>query len=162
MRTSLFISLAIALISVRVGAAEDEAPKPELKVALQTIQRSIDKLGPAAKIEFDGSETVKIMHLPQTYKIHGVSKGGDVSLEAHDEIGPSARGIILTMHIQPKGQVNQAVTPQTIRRPYWLTDLDVTPIAKSDNQIYWGLSYGARTDGKLLEEIRARLRALKD
>jgi hypothetical protein len=162
MRSSVYISFATVLFNVAVGTAEDDTPKPELKVALQVVQRSLDKFAPAAKVEFDGSQTVKIMHLPQTFKIHGVSKGGEVALEAHDEIGPSARGFILTLHVQPKGEVNQAVTPQTLRRPYWMTDLDVTPIAKSDQQIYWGLSYGARTDAKLLEDLRAKLRALKD
>lgn len=162
MRSTLFISFATALIGTTILIAEEAPPRPELKVALQSVQRSIEKLAPGAKIEFEGSETVKIMHLPQTFKIHGVSKGGDISPEAHDEIGPSARGFILTLHIQPKGEINQAVTPQTLRRPYWLTDLDVTPMAKSDQQIYWGLSYGTRTDAKLLDEIRTRLRALKD
>lgn len=162
MRSSSFCLPMLIAVSTAIATAEEESPRPELKVALQSVQRTVEKLAPAAKIEFEGSETVKIMHATQNFKIHGVSKSGEISPEPHDEVGPGARGFILTLHIQPKGEVNQAATPQTLRRPYWLTDLDVTPLGKSDHQIYWGLSYGARTDAKLLDEIRTRLRALKD
>ena len=41
-----------------------------------------------------------------------------------------------------------------------MMDLDVTPLASSDRQIYWALSYGSRTDEKLLNGVRQALRGL--
>ena len=67
MRSRVYISIATVLFNVAVGTAEDEAPRPELKVALQAVQRSLDKLAPAAKVEFDGSETSPVG--PQNAKI---------------------------------------------------------------------------------------------
>ncbi|HEY4262137.1 MAG TPA: hypothetical protein VGM98_18345 [Schlesneria sp.] len=162
MRLRLVVSLAIGLLTALVALAQDATPKPELKAALQAIQGTLDKLTPAAKVEYDGSSTISVMYLPQEYMIHAVSEGGEVALEPHEEIGPSARGLTLILQRQAKGQINKPATPQTLRRPYWMIDIDVTPIAKSDQQIYWALAYGAQTDSKLLEEIRVRLRGLKD
>ena len=79
---------------------------------------------------------------------------GEFSREAHDEIGPTFKGFVLFVDVQPKGEVNQAETPQTLRRPYWETYIQVTPVAGSDKQLYWGLSYGSQTDTNLLAQIR--------
>lgn len=162
MRAILFLSLAAGLLSAYPASADDVTAKPELKAIQEALQPTLKKLSPAAKVEFDDNNKLRITYLPQTFKIHGVSLSGDISAEAHDEVGPSARGCILSVHLQDKGTINMAVTPQTLRRPYWLTDLDVTPIAKSDQQMYWALSYGTRMDAKLLDEIRATLRAMND
>ncbi len=58
--------------------------------------------------------------------------------------------------------IRASIVPQTIQQHYWLTDLDVTPIGKTDKQIYWALMYDSRTDQELLDKIRGRLKGLKD
>ena len=68
---------------------------------------------------------------------------------------------MLRVSVQRRGEVNQAVTPQTIHEPYWSTDLDVTPIGKTDKQIYWALSYRPRTPENILHDIRAALKGLQ-
>lgn len=95
-----------------------------------------------------------------TFKIHGRFMTGEIEKEARDDVGPKHTGFILTASLQPKGEINQACTPQTLQRPYWLTDLDVTPVAGSDRQLYWGLSYGTRTDTNTLAHLRAAVRDL--
>jgi hypothetical protein len=157
-----FYTLGLLLVVVASGAfASPMKQSPELKAVVQAIQPALKKLEPAAKVEYsDSNESVSITYLPQTFKVHGISMTGEISPKAHDEVGPSYKGFVLQIHVQPKGLVNQAVTPQTLHRPYWLTDLDVTPLANSTKQIYWALSYGSQTNRQVLEALRAKLKAM--
>ncbi|MEK9136561.1 MAG: hypothetical protein AAB393_05515, partial [Bacteroidota bacterium] len=106
-------------------------------------------------------ESVRVTFLPQTYKIHRRSMTGEVSTNVLDEVGPSFRGFVLRVDVQQEGTVNQACMPQTIREPYWLTDLDVTPLGQTDKQIFWVLSYAGRTPTNVLADIRATLREME-
>ena len=118
-------------------------------------------LDPKPVIEIDNQgNSINIKFRPQTFKIHGKSKSGEIAAEAHDQVGPSFKGFVLNIHLQPKGEINQAVTPQTVTQPYWLMDLEVTSLAKTDKQIYWALSYGTQTSTDLLKEIRQNLSGL--
>ena len=157
-----FYILGLLVVAVASGAfASPTKPSPELKAVVQAIQPALKKLEPAAKVEYsDSSESVSITYLPQTFKVHGISMTGEISPKAHDEVGPSYKGFVLQIHVQPKGLVNQAVTPQTLHRPYWLTDLEVTPLANSTKQIYWALSYGSQTNTQVLETLRAKLKVM--
>jgi hypothetical protein len=135
--------------------------KDDLEAVEQALKPILEKLDPKAKIEHREQETVLVVsYMSQAFKIHGRSMTGEVSAEAHEEIGPRYKGFVLKAFLQPRGEVNQAVTPQTIQQPYWLTDLDVTPIGKTDKQIYWALSYGSGMDKDVLDGIRLELKAL--
>jgi len=107
-------------------------------------------------------DTFILLYRPQAFKVHGRTMTGEVDIEAHDDVGPSYDGLVVKAYLQPRGNVNQAVTPQTIREPYWQTDLDVTPIGDSEKQVYWALSYGSRTDKGLLDKVRKQMKALED
>ncbi len=155
------LSIGIAVLVVRSAIAEESQPRLELQAVVRALQPTLDKLEPAAKVEFEkSSPTVKVLFLPQNFKIHGRSKPGEIAAEAHDEIGPSYKGFVLAVHLESKGEVNQAVTSQTIREPYWQTNLDGTPLRGSDKQIFWALSYGSRADQKVLNELRKLLNGL--
>jgi hypothetical protein len=143
------------------GNSSSSDPPRELKAVAQALNPVLETLAPKIEVEFR-DRSLNATFLPQTFKIHGQTKSGAIDEQAHDEIGPSVKGFVLKVHLQPLGDVNQAVTPQTIHNPYWLTDLDVTPIVKSDKQLYWALSYGSQTDKELLNKIRGLLKGLKD
>jgi len=141
----------------------DLAKGSELKVVEAALQLILGKLDPKPEFNYPSSSpTLLVAYKSQIYKIHGRSMTGEVSPEAHDELGPNFKGFVLRIHLQEKGEVNQAVTPQTLQEPYWTTDLDVTPLARTSKQIYWALSYGARTDTDLLAQIRQSLRDFKN
>jgi hypothetical protein len=142
------------------GATTVETKVHELKVVEKALKPIFEAVEPRIKIEYR-DQTLEATHLTQKFKIHQRNKRGDFSETAHDEIGPSSTGFVLRAHLQPRGEVNQAVTPQTIREPYWVTDLGVTPIGKTDKQILWSLSYGSRADKELLDKIRQALKGLK-
>jgi hypothetical protein len=133
-----------------------------LKQIANALRPVLEKLEPKADIAYlSSTASLVVGYRSQPYKIHGRSMTGEVSPDAHDEIGPSFKGFVLRVHLQGKGEINQAVTPQTIGEPYWQTYLNVTPIGGTRKQIYWALSYGSRTDATLLSQIRKALNGLE-
>lgn len=142
--------------------AADSTSNAVLTTVAAALEPVLAELDPRPSIDFpDGSPSLVVTHLPQTYKVHGRSKSGQVSTNVHDEVGPGFGGFVLRVHLQPKGEVNQACTPQTIREPYWQTDLDVTPIGGTGEQAYWALSYMGRTPTNVLAAIRAGMKTLE-
>ena len=134
-----------------------------LKTVADTLRPVLERLDPKPTVEYPEyyPDSIRFTFLPQTYKIHPRSMTGEVSTNVFDEVGPSFRGFVLRVDVQQKGEVNQACTPQTIREPYWLTDLDVIPIEQSDKQIFWVLSYAGRTPTNVLADIRTTLKQMK-
>lgn len=167
---AVFVVLSVCLhlraeepLKNELKSTDEAAAQAELKTIADTVKMAIGKINPSPQIEYSNQgKTLTVTFLPQTFKVHNVSLTGEVSKEAHDEIGPSYQGFVLSAHLQPKGEVNMLVTPQTIRRPYWNMDLDVTQLAGSDKQAYWALSYGSRTDKAMLDAIREKIKGLKE
>jgi hypothetical protein len=144
---------------VAIGAG---GPAPELVRVMEELQPVVANLLPKPEVRMNGESSLMISYQVQTFKTHSNSMSGEFSKEDHDETGPTYKGFVLFVDVQPKGEVNQATTPQTLRRPYWQTYIDVTPVAGSDKQLYWGLSFGSRTDTYLLSQIRKALNDLQN
>lgn len=160
-KTCVIVMIAACALPcmVKAGGSTTNAALATVAAALKPV---LDKLDPCPSVEFPEHATSLIVtHLPQTYTIHGRSKSGQISTNVHNEVGPGFKGFILRAHLQPRGEINQACTPQTIREPYWQTDLDVTPIGDTASQVYWSLSYMGRTPTNILAEIRAAMRGLE-
>ena len=146
--------------TTNVNASTTNATLAIVAAALRPV---LDRLDPKPAIEFPKGDpqSLEVFCLTQKYIIHEKFKSGRVGTNSYEEVGPSHGGFMLRIHVQPKGEVNQAVTPQTLKEPYWLTDLDVTPIAGTDKQIYWALSFAGRSPTNVLSEIRAALKGLE-
>jgi hypothetical protein len=154
-----------ATIAAFVGVATlafagGDALMPELVQVVTTLQPITAALSPAPEVKPAGPLSLTVSYRTRTFKVHGDSKTGEYAAEAHDEAGPTAKGFVLFVEVQKRGEVNQAKTPQTLRRPYWETYIQVTPVAGSDTQLYWALSYGSQTDAKLLAQIRQAIEAV--
>ena len=147
--------------TTNVNASTTNATLAIVAAALRPV---LDRIDPKPAIEFPKGDpqSLEVFCLTQKYTIHEKFKSGRVGTNSYEEVGPSHGGFMLRIHVQPKGDVNQAVTPQTLKEPYWLTDLDVTPIAGADKQIYWALSYAGRSPTNVLSEIRAALKRLEE
>ena len=162
MKTAPVLICLVALFTSWCAPGADTTPNAELRIVASALQPVLGKLAPKPEISYaDGRSTLTAAYKSQMYKIHGIQMTGEVLTNAHDELGPSFKGFVLQVHLQELGEVNQAVTPQTLRRPYWQTYLDVTPLAGTQKQIFWGLSYGVRTDTNLLAQIRFTLDSLR-
>ncbi|GEM_PF-2950830 len=162
MRTKWTIIGIVACALPCMVKAVDSTTNAPLATVAAVLNPILEKLDPRPSADFPEHTTSLIVtYLPQTYKIHGRSKSGQVSTNVYDQVGPGFKGFVLRAHIQPRGDVNQACTPQKIREPYWQTDLDVTPIGDTDKQVYWALSYMGRTPTNVLAEIRAAMQGLE-
>ena len=155
-------TLILAMLAVGCVTLADDAPAPELGNVVAALQPLMATLSPTPEVMTNDQSFVTISYRTQTFKIHGGSMTGEFAKEAHDEVGPTFKGFILSVDLQKKGEVNQAATPQTLRRPYWETYIQLTPVAGSDRQLYWGLSYGSRTDTNLLAQIRQAVERMKE
>lgn len=150
--------------AVTVGAGADSTPAPGAsssaspldlcRAIADALRPAIAGLAPAPQLGTNAPASLSVSYLARTFKTHAPSMTGEFAEEAREEVGPAAKGFILAAEIQKKGEVNQAVVPQTLRRPYWDSYVQVTPVSGSDLQIYWSLSYGLSADADLLARIR--------
>jgi hypothetical protein len=162
MNMSWIVIAAASCITPSMVMAADSTTNAALRTVASALKPVLEKLDPHPTVDFPEDTTSLIVtHLHQTYKIHGRSKTGEVSTNVYDQVGPGFEGFVLRAHLQPRGEVNQACTPQTIREPYWQTDLDVTPFGSTDKQVYWALSYMGRTPTNVLAEIRTIMKTLE-
>jgi hypothetical protein len=88
------------------------------------------------------------------FMVYPSGKAGRLGRELVELEGPDDEGILLRVHVQAKGEINQAVVPQTITSPYWKTYLNVYPVGDPEKQIYLALSYRGWTDKKLIQKIQ--------
>lgn len=155
------LAVAVMLFQSLSGAPAVVAADDVLASLANRLQALLAVAAPGAEIATNDASTLTVSYRTQTYKIHGSWMTGEISKEAHDEVGPTFKGFVLTISLQPAGEINQALTPQTLRRPYWQTYIQVTPVHESDKQLYWSLSYGSQTDTNLLAGIRAAVDPLE-
>lgn len=159
-----FLSIFIVVLPGFTVFAQNVERKHDL--VLEKVQNCLitvlKPLNPEPSIEYaKHSKSLIIKYRTRKFMVHSGSKIGRFSEKAHEAVGPDFDGFMLQVHVQDAGTVNQARTPQTVWRPYWKTDLDVTQIAGTSKQIYWGLSYGSSPDGSLLSRVGKTLRELE-
>jgi hypothetical protein len=153
--------LVVAAVAATITAAHAQESRLVLRQVEERLRPIFVDLTPAPAVEYpEYSQSLLVYYRPQKFLVHGRSKTGEWSTNVFEEIGPSFTGFVLRVHLEKLGDVNQAVTPQTIQEPYWRTFLDVTPIAGTTNQIYWVMSSGGGTDEKLLMRVRQALGSL--
>lgn len=126
---------------------------------LLSLQNRIEKALPGIKNELffqflNQHKTLVVKYKTRKFMMHFSNMTGEFSPDACETEGPSYRGFLLEISLQKAGTVNQAIVPQTLQRPYWKTFLNITPIKNSDKQVYWGLSFGSRTDNQLIKQIQ--------
>lgn len=153
----LILILLLAVMFARIASADVAAPSPEIDRVAAILEPLLSSLSPTPKQERESPSSVQFSYRTRSYRVHGASMTGEYEKEAREETGPDSDGFILQVDLQEKGRINQADTPQILRRPYWETYVQTTPVVRSDKQLYWGLSYGSRTDKKLLARIRGAI-----
>ena len=137
--------------------AEGTKPDPVLAALVAPLKAGFED-GDKPEIRIPDSYSGKSLILryqTRTYQIYPRGKAGRLGRELVEREGPGDDGILLRVHVQAKGAVNQAAVPQTIREPYWLTELDVYPVEGSNKQLYVALSYRGTVDRELLARIKS-------
>jgi hypothetical protein len=158
-----FTSIVIVLFLPLTVFAQNVEQKnnPILVKVHKCLKPVLVSLNPKPSIEYTNrGRSLAIKFRARKFMIHSGSMVGKYSLKAHETTAPAYDGFMLKVHLQEAGTVNQAVVPQTIKQPYWITDLDVTQVSGTKKQIYWGLSYGSRMDMRILSDIKAEIKKL--
>lgn len=140
--------LLVSLLAGSMAVAEDRK-SDEWRTKLQSIIRQHHA---DAVVTVENGAYVYRYHT-QTFKIHTIYKTGEIAATAHDEEGPNVDGVFLTVSLQDGPYQGAAEIPQDLRRPYWTTFINSYPFA-TGKHLWMSLSYGSRSDKKLIEAIK--------
>jgi hypothetical protein len=141
--------MVVALVSAIASVGRPEPPPDELVNRLTAVIR---KECPDAEFEVaDNTFTAK--HGTMMFTLHNKSMTGAISSRTHQKEGPNYKGFILKVTLEQGRRVNQVVTSQTLRGPYFPTYIDDPPTPDGKNQYWVTFSYGSRLDKKLKTAI---------
>ncbi|MCA9259539.1 MAG: hypothetical protein KDA61_10090 [Planctomycetales bacterium] len=145
--------LVLSMLMTVDMARADEVPAPLLRSIEERIRQSLAPWNDEISAHYENrGQTLVMGYRTRTFSLHGASMSGQRSEKPHDTTGPSYLGFLLRIHLQEAGVVNQAMTPQTLREPYWQTYLDVWPL-DSSNQALAAFSYGSRLDAEVKQRL---------
>jgi hypothetical protein len=134
-----------------------------LVLAEKAIMSAVKVYDPNVILTFEyptSSKSLIVKYKTRKFMVHSRSMIGKYAEKAEEQEGPSYQGFLLRLYLQEAGTVNQAVVPQTIKEPYWQTDLNVTMINKTEQQFFWGLLYGTQTKNGLLLIVKKAINSL--
>jgi hypothetical protein len=155
----LIVSLIFAaFMSPSVRSAE---PDP----ILSKVEKELRKMlaGIVSELSFEYSKDKKSLYVKyksRKFMVYGRTQSGRIYDKAYEREGPSYEGLYLRVDIQKAGHRNQAKVPQTLREPYWMTDIDVTLLQGTEVQLFWVMSYGSRTKQKLRKRVKTFLNGI--
>jgi hypothetical protein len=163
MMTRLIALTCVLSFSASSLAAEKKENKPDaaLLKAQSVLTAALKDLDPKVTFSYDQNlPSLVVRYQTRKFMVHGRSKIGKVSEKAHETEGPSFKGFLLRIYLEKKNQIRAAVIPQTLREPYWSTDLNIVELPGDQQQLYWTLSYGVRAPVEAKKKIRLAMESL--
>jgi hypothetical protein len=139
------LTFAVLMFAATASVGRSEPPPDELVNRLTAVIR---EECPDAEFEVAGN-TFTAKHETMMFTLHNKSMTGAISPRTHQKEGPNYKGFLLKVTLEQGRRVNQAVTPQTLRGPYFPTYIDDPPTPDGKNQYWVAFSYGSRLDKKL-------------
>jgi hypothetical protein len=154
------IGLCVCALTALLPALAQPQPAVAEPVLLQLrteLERELADLQPAPVFEVrksSGGRSLVVRYRTRDYIVYPRAKTGRFgdTLERHE--GPDHDGVLIRAHVQPAGEANQALPPQTVRQPYWSTFLNAYPVPGTGKQVYLALSFQGPDDRPLLRKIR--------
>jgi hypothetical protein len=131
-RAIVLICPLFLMASVVRAQDADSTPAAVLALVEESLRTVLADISPKPTYEHHSSGSLTVKYKARQFMLHGSSKTGQFSEKAKETVGPSYLGFVLNIHLQGAGLVNQAGVPQTVKLPYWRTELDVTKIRDSD------------------------------
>lgn len=141
------ISLLMVISAFPAFAAEMMLANCKAKL-IPVISRHL----PKAAVSIEDRQVV-CRYRTNVFKVHSIHKTGDISSTPHDEEGPNVDGLLLRITIHDGDRAAAADVPQEILRPYWRTFINTYP-AGGGRYLWLSISYGHRTDKRLLQELK--------
>ena len=138
-----------------------QAKETKLDEPLNSLSEEIIKLFPEGSIlQVSGSKGFSIQHETQEFMVHNINMIGQISKNAHKATGPSYKGAIFRINILDQDAAIQAVTPQTLRKPYWSSYIN--HLKFDGYSLFYSFEYGTRTDKKLFNSVTQKVNILPD
>lgn len=158
MKLQLILVAFIVIVGsgLPVLSEEPEPPPDPILVTLgMQFEHQLQELKPPVRIEFPAGHagtSLTLRYMTRKYMVYPSNMTGRLGRELTEREGPDDGGVLLEVTVQRKGAANQAVVPQTIKDPYWKTDLNVYPVENSTKQLCIALSYRG-TDQDLISKL---------
>ena len=162
LRNLLLAAILCVSAGARLQAVEDEPvqPDPALLEFRERFEATVADSLPESEFAFpeaNGGATLVMRSKTREYQVYPSDMTGRLGRELRPVEGPDDGGLMLTVRVQEAGEINQAVVPQTLQRPYWFTWLNVIPAPGGEKQFFVALSYRRTTDEELVTQIREML-----
>lgn len=152
------VLLALSAVMLPALAGQQAPPADPALIRLQTeLTQQLGELQPPVVWEIPRSgngQSLVVRYRTREYMVYPRAKTGRFGETLERQEGPDHDGLLIRAHVQPSGEVNQAVVPQTIREPYWTTFLNVYPVRGTGKQIYLALSFQGAEDSPLVRKAK--------
>lgn len=150
--TTAFLSGALS----RFPPKRETLASGDLKILEAALSPVLTNLEPKCSLVFLPEENA--VHADYRTKSYTLSSGkrlaGGGYLSGRSERGPDEEGFMLTAWLLDAGAVDEFERPAIGQSSRWKTDEGMTPVAGTQKQLYWSLSYGPKVDLALLERVR--------
>lgn len=136
-----------------------QGKQSELKSPLGTLSEEVLTLFPEdSKLIVNDSKGFAIHYKTREFMVHNVNIVGQISEKAKKVTGPSYQGMIFRVNMLRQNAVIQAVTPQSLRKPYWTSYIN--HLNFEGYSLFYAIEYGSRSDRKLIHTITTKLNSL--
>lgn len=161
MNRLLSLALLLSLFTNPLFGADEKEQHPVLKKLSAGLAEIAKDLGEGTELQTDQAN-VGLAFRTRTFMVHGGSKTGRFAKKAHQEKGPDVDGLMVEVRVGEGRYLGAAVTPQTLRRPYWKTFINQYPISKGREYLFLSLSTGARPNREVVAKVHKLLDSLID
>ena len=145
--------------------AKPSSPAPPPHPALLTLEirlrALLDSIAPDAEVRIEQHGLVA-EYQAQKFLVHSQEKDGEFREEPTETVGPTSKGFRLVAYVHPRAErerqgieLPKGPALATTRRaePDWTTLDTICPLGRSNEDLWFHLSLGSRTDS----ELRSRL-----
>ncbi len=153
----------VAYSPPQVGREDPVTPHPVIKSLKPVVGQALSQLdGASATISAAGVLIAEFR--VHEFQVHTIYKNGRIGEEAHPERGPNVDGLRLEVHIQSGARYEGALMLSSdgygfVRHPYWETQVRYIPLPSGKEYAWSMLSFGSRTDRKLMQAVDSAIAA---
>jgi len=144
---TLFLLILFLFAATTTFAAPVQQGDP-----IARVRNLVLKYFPEAQMAQDNS-TFVAQQDTMIFTVHAIGMTGEIRETTNQLSGPNYKGFILRISTRDGEYQGQAVTPQTLRNPYWQTFMDRSLTEDGKGHYSINFSYGSRLDRQFKEEL---------
>ena len=152
------IAILLSLLGVSTVWGDENSPLSQVAQHLSQITRDMNPLPQLTK----NARDITLSYNTRKFMVHTSDKQGRHSEKAHEAIGPGYDGLIVRVSVHDGRYNATAVIPQNLRSAYWTTFINAYPVAGGKQYLHVNISFGSRTDRKIIEKVKDILDSVID